>query len=665
MAVAPMLKVTVLGHGGALRPTIDLLQAAGVIEIVSRDVTLADLEAVAVDAERVRELEERIADATFARDLLGRYRTYEAPFSTFISEKVHIGVDEFDALEPDEAFVGLYWACERIAERIADIERERTRLHALVAELAPWESLRLEISQWQDTEHVALFCGTVPEAAAAEIRQTLRDAVEYVSVAEVGRAAEREAWVVMAHRDVLDEVRSTLLLTEFVAASFPDLTGYPAEERVHASERLEVIAAEQAEIESEAEALAEEHHARVTALVQALLTRKDAEEVKGCFTASERAFVASGWVPAARKNELVAALAPVGSDVDVSFAEPEPGDAVPVELANPALIRPFEVLTDLYGRPRYGDLDPTPFFAGFYFFFFGLCIGDAGYGALLAAAAYLIKNKLDVAPGVRKFMDLLMLGGVASAIVGVATRSYFALSEESLPAFLRYQPIVDPLPGIMIMLAFSVALGVVHVSLGVIVNAYRRIKAGDVAGALFEELTTIALFLVVGVVLVWPATIGWLLPWSLGAAVVLKGRVLERLFVDRSLGGTAAGVGKGLLGLYGLVGYASDFLSYTRLAALGLASLLVGDTMNRLAGLVSEIPFGVGLVGAILILVVGHAFNVVIALLGAFVHSTRLQFVEFFSKFYEGGGRPFAPFAPRTKQVVLHPATGESEGGVR
>jgi V/A-type H+/Na+-transporting ATPase subunit I len=137
------------------------------------------------------------------------------------------------------------------------------------------------------------------------------------------------------------------------------------------------------------------------------------------------------------------------------------------------------------------------------------------------------------------------------------------------------------------------------------------------------------------------------------------------VLVHRSVKGTVIGFGRGLLGLYGLVGYASDFLSYTRLAALGLASLLVGDVMNRLAGLVVDIPFGFGILAAVLILVVGHTFNVVINLLGAFVHPTRLQFVEFFSKFYEGGGRPFAPFAPRTKSVVLHPDTGAQEGGAQ
>jgi len=121
---------------------------------------------------------------------------------------------------------------------------------------------------------------------------------------------------------------------------------------------------------------------------------------------------------------------------------------------------------------------------------------------------------------------------------------------------------------------------------------------------------------------------------------------------------------RGFLGAYNMIGIGSDFLSYTRLAALGLASLMVGDAMNRLAELASSIPVA-GLLAAALILVVGHTFNVVINVLGAFVHPTRLQYVEFFSKFYEAGGRSFAPFAPRTERLVLHPrAAGEEEGGV-
>jgi V/A-type H+/Na+-transporting ATPase subunit K len=151
-------------------------------------------------------------------------------------------------------------------------------------------------------------------------------------------------------------------------------------------------------------------------------------------------------------------------------------------------------------------------------------------------------------------MNLVALGGVASIIVGVATRSYFAMGEETLPGFLRYEPLLEPLDEVMTLLIISVALGVVQVSLGVIVNAIRRAREGDLIGALSVEITTLALFVAIGVVVAIPQTVGWLLPAAFGAAVVFKGRILEEIIVGRSAKRALIGFGRGLLGLYGLVG---------------------------------------------------------------------------------------------------------------
>jgi V/A-type H+/Na+-transporting ATPase subunit I len=665
VAIARMLKVSVIGHVAVLDQTVRLLQRAGVVQVEVREVPLEAVGALEPDQDRLNVLEERVARASFVRDFLGRFHTSEAPFSTFVTEKVHLPVSEFEQLCDDGSLGELCTECDGMAERLGVIERERTRLRSLVHDLAPWEDLHLQITQWKGTEHVALFTGTVPLSASQGVRQALREAVTDVSVAEVGESVQREAWVVMAHIGSLEEVRATLSLTEFIEVSFPGLQDYPAEERARALAMLEALEAEHDEIVARATELASADHAHAVALVQALLSQRDAEEIRADFAGTERVFVVCGWITDSEHEGLITSLEPVAADVDITFEPPAPQDRVPVRLVNPVLVRPFEILTDLYGRPRYDQIDPTPLLAGFFFLFFGMCIGDVGYGLMLGTAAYLIKTRLDVAAGVRKFMDLLMLGSVAAILVGFATRSFFALPAENLPSFLQYEPLVDPLNEVMTLLIISVALGVVHVSVGVVTSAVQRWRAGDILGAISVDLSTIGLFIAVGVAVAFPDTVGWLLPVAFGLALVLKGRMLEQALLHRSAKGTVIGFGRGLLGLYGLVGYASDFLSYTRLAALGLASLLVGDVMNRLAGLVVDIPFGFGILAAVLILVVGHTFNVVINLLGAFVHPTRLQFVEFFSKFYEGGGRPFAPFAPRTKSVVLHPDTGAPEGGAQ
>ncbi len=489
--------------------------------------------------------------------------------------------------------------------------------------------------------------------------QSLRDSVTEVSVAEVGSDSERQAWVVMAHCSVLTAVRSTLAFTEFSEASFPGLADYPAEEISRTLNRLADLDPEEAALKRRASEL-EPHYAHTFALVQALLTRRDALEVRDNFAATERTFMAHGWVPERSHDALERSLSPVGDEVDVSFAAPKPGQLVPVALENPWFLRPFEVLTDLYGRPTYGGIDPTPLLAGFFFLFFGMCIGDVGYGVVLMVAAYLIKTRLDIAPGVQRFMDLLIAGGLSSVFVGIAMRSYFALSTEQLPGFLRYEPLLDPLEDIITLLIASVVIGVVHVLFGVFVNVYRLVKAGDWPTAVQEDLSSVLLLVALGVTAL-TGEFAWF-GWSVAVSTVLKGRIIEALLERKPLR-ALIGIPKGLLGLYGLSGYVSDFLSYTRLAALGLASLLVGQVMNILAGMVSGAPWGIGLVAGALILVVGHAFNLVINLLGAFVHSARLQFVEFFGKFYEAGGRAYAPFARRTASLVLHPVAGEQEGG--
>jgi V/A-type H+-transporting ATPase subunit I len=678
VSVARMLKVTVIAHGSISDELVDRLQHAGALEVAAypapevmasdspehqgddetldSEVGLSVLKPMAIDEDRLHRLDEQIADAQFVRDFLGRFHVNEAPFATFVSEKFHFTREEYLGLDPDGNFIALYRECDRISDRLASLEREVARLSGLIHHLEPWSGLHLQISQWKGSEHVVLFTGTVPEASSQDIRQSLREAIDLVSVAEVGAAGSREAWVVMAHREALASVRSALSLTEFEEVGFPDLQDYPAEESACAAERIVELQQERIDLEERASGLAEKY-AHTFALVEMLLSRRDAVEVRNEFMASERAFLISGWLPEYRRDELMKDLAPVTREVDIVFEDPAPGDEVPVELKNPAWMRPFESLTDLYGRPRYGDVDPTPFVAPFFFLFFGICIGDVGYGIVLMLACWLIKTRLDVAPGVKKFMDLFIYGGVASIIAGIPTRSYFALAEGSLPAFLRYTPVLDLPDDATTFLVFSVALGVVHVLLGVLINAYSYVKHGD-PGRAAGEISVIVFIASIAVGVLAPDLMTVSISTGAGLLILTKGRI----WGVRGPIGFLKSLGGGLLGLYDVVGIASDFISYSRLAALGMASLLVGSVMNDLAAMVGG-GGGVAVLAGALIFIVGHTFNIVINLLSAFVHPARLQFVEFFGKFYEGGGRPYRPFTLRQQSVVLHSGTSEAEGG--
>jgi len=707
-----MLKVTVLGHAPVMDDVIDALQRADVLEIETHPFEQLVTLDVAPDDERLRTLDEQAADAIFVRDFLRRYHVAEQAFSAFVSEKFHLSRDEYLGLRFDHRFMRLYKQTLTISDGLAANERERARLVTLAHDLEPWEGMHLEISRWRGTDRTVLFTGTVPASQGSEIREALRQEVDTVTVDELGPVGDRQAWVVFAHTSRAEETRTFLARNDFTEVTFGGLHESPAEERARALARIEELDAETEKLTDRATELSREQYHRAVALVQAIQSERDALLVRRDFGASERTFVISGWVRESGAHELEAALAGFDGDVDVTLAPPTDEDRPPVELNNPTWLKPLEVLTDLYGRPRYGELDPTPMIAPFFLAFFGICIGDVGYGAMLIGGAWAVKTYLDVAPGVKRFCSLMMYGGATAMLFGVAFASYFALPVDILPPFLQSLQLLDPLNELTTFLLFTLVLGVIQVFFGVLIAAYDAFRRGDRAEAVFGQLSTIFLFGSIAAMVVsgngvwlsiglvgtmlmqgraieaalgdaekpmWDRAIGvaWLLVAILSGVMmgadsvwlwlgVLAGASIVGAIVSKSARAAVLGLLGGAYAVYGMSAFVGDILSYTRLAALGLSGSLVGYVFNLLAGLVWEpamslmsgggigIAFGVIVaLMSVAVFVVGHVFNVVINLLGAFVHPARLQFVEFFSKFYEAGGRVFRPFARRAENLVL------------
>ncbi len=714
-----MLKTTAIAYGPAVDDLAERLESVGVLDLTRSKYDLPDLAGDIIE-QRIRALDEKVADAEFCVSFLGRFRTPDVALSSFISEKVHMSDKEFRSLVADQRFADLYRECELLAGQLASFERERAQLHRRIAELGPWHDLRLQISRWQGTVNVALFTGTVPSPDAETIRQRLRETAAEVSIEQLGSVGGLQAWVVMAHRSVVNEVRSALTITGFTEVSFPELSNYPVEEVRLAEARLERIARKEREAIDRATELAAEHYPSTLALSERLASDRTCLQARSRFGATERTVVIAGWVPEQRLGDLKDALRPMGSYTDLTFEEPSPDEEPPVLLDNPPWLRPFEALTELYGRPRYREVDPTPRLALFFWIFFGMTLGDVGYGAALVVATQAMKHVLDVGPGVKRFMDLLSYGGVSAMVIGVLTGSWFAVDPARLPSALRTMMLIDPVKDVLPALGVAIALGVVHIVYGFMISARSRLKDGDVEGAVTGPLAALWLLLVVvafvlGVTGVLPSvSAGPVLAVGLLVALTMKGRAfrapssagaagwrravawgwLGALFVwtiAAATGSAPAFSGWALLAttivgvvaiaplratvlalllgayeIYGMTSLMSDFLSYTRLTALGLASTLVGQVVNLLAEMVWPVsigPFPVGVLAGIAILVGMHAVNLGINLLGAFVHPTRLQFVEFFSKFYEGGGRAYAPFSAVTTSVVLHPAGRGQEGG--
>lgn len=401
--------------------------------------------------------------------------------------------------------------------------------------------------------------------------------------------------------------------------------------------------------------------------------RADKNLVKQQFT-----FILKGWIGQRSQKLLEEKIMAKFKDVAVFISETGPDDDVPVILENKSLIQPFEFITTIYGMPKYNELDPTPFLAPFFFLYFGLCVSDAGYGIMLIAMCWFALKKFRLGPQGKKFFKLFLYCGISTIIIGILTGSWFG----NLPDILAqnnqmFVPlkklkdsliILDPLQEPTKLLGIALSFGIVQVWFGNIVAAIGNIKNKRYLDILFDQVTMLTfLFGLTGFGLIFLKLID-----DKSASVfkyaTLVGAIGLILTQGRSEKGTGAKLFFGIYNLYNsLSGYLSDVLSYSRLWALGLVTGVMASTINLISIQFSQIAisflpflnkiiFIKILLGGVVLTVVfllGHTVAFFMNLLGAFVHPVRLQFVEFFSKFFKSGGRTFRPFKVETKYINL------------
>ncbi len=406
-------------------------------------------------------------------------------------------------------------------------------------------------------------------------------------------------------------------------------------------------------IENKAKAAAVEYLSTLKIAHDIYTWKKERQETLKIAKTTKRVAVFEGWSEAEElenfKNNLKKAELPA----EVVEVTPQKDEVPPVELKNNSLIQPFEIITRLYGLPTHKDIDPTPFLAGFFFLFFGLSLTDVGYGLFLMAVALLVVFYFKVSATVKLFGKLLFLMGLSSALVGVVFGGYLGIDASKLPDLLQklqqFDPIGNPLP----VFYMALGLGVVQVMFGMLLKIYSDSKNNRLVDGVLDQGPWLLLF--ASLIAYGAASLGYLgaftaeaiLPLiyiSLIAVVVASGRAGKTIFEK---------IQKSLLSLYDSIGYFSDILSYSRLLALGLATSALAFAVNLIADIVRDIVPYVGAVLAILILVVGHLFTLVVNTLGAFIHSARLQFVEFFGKFISGTGRTFKPLKRKESYVTI------------
>jgi V/A-type H+-transporting ATPase subunit I len=388
---------------------------------------------------------------------------------------------------------------------------------------------------------------------------------------------------------------------------------------------------------------------------------KSRKDIEIYLKQTQKVIIIEGWILEKDINKLKKQLFKENKELEMIFSNPKENDNIPVALINNKFIQPFESITELYGIPQYKEFDPTPLLMPFFFIFFGMCLSDAGYGLVMMGLFYFASKKFKAEGRAKKFFNLLILGGFSSFIAGALMGSWLGNTLDFLPYqmifirnfLLNKIALINPINNSMPILILSLILGLIQIYTGIITKFFANIKNKKVADGLMDQGSWLLLFtgiIMLGIVNLFslPKLIA-----LLSKCMIIGGALSIVLSQGRANKNIIKRIGAGIFTLYGITGYLGDVLSYSRLFALGLTTGIVAVLINTLVLLIKDIPY-IGFLFAILIFIGGHLFNMVISIMSAFIHSARLQYVEFFTKFYLGGGTAFIPFKLETKYVKIH-----------
>ena len=646
MAIVKMKRIRVIAMAADRERLLEELQDMGCVEISQPTEQLADPAWTALLHRAPSDLLDVKSDLADARAALDALRKYAQIREGLFVRRQTVTAREF--LDP-EAAARARTACKEIAALLAQISglaAEQNHIQAQRETLLPWRSLDYPL-EGADTEHVLFRLCVCPAAVELDL---VRDELSGLAaeLTEVSADREQHYLFLACHRGDEEAAMAALRPHGFGMVSFPECTGLPAENL----DRMERAAEN-----------SKQEEARVAAQIAGYRgiwgdLRRYADRLttnaalqSGCERMLTNGTIAffEGWAPAERMGRLQELFETLGCAWEAE--DPNGNQEPPVLLSNPRWMRPINVVTEMYSLPAYRGIDPNPLIFWFFIFFFGFMFADVGYGLILLIACTVVTRKYAPKGTVGYLFSLGRYLGVSTILCGALTSGFFGdvipvfaenflgLSADQLPLWLQtfdsgivFSPISDP----MTVLLAALVIGVVQLLVGQCVHIYLCFRDRHPWDGILDVLPWWTVFAGIG-----------LLALGRGSACLLAGLIAlvctqghtRRGFFGKLLGGVAS--------LYNITSWLSDVLSYSRLMALMLATSVIASVMNTLGALPGN------LVAFILIFLIGHTFNIGVNLIGTFVHAARLQYLEFYSKFYEEGGTSFQPLQYETQYVDI------------
>ena len=646
MAIVKMKKFTLFAFEAERKRLLEELQRFGYVNFSKSDPTeefdyLKDVEVSTVGNNYVEE-STRIK---WMIDYVGRFVEKEKGLSALKKGPIVYTFNELEKEANSYDYITDFNELSDISKKIDSNNQKITAIDNSIKEISPWKSIKEPIEDLNSFRKLKFIMGYLPTKSLEKFRTSIVD-LKSTYFEEIDIVGRNSYCIIFTNQLEKEAVYENLRLNSFSEVNL-EIKGVVSEEIQRLEDEKKILEEENSKLTDEIKKFTVnlQKMQSVYEYYQNLSLRNT---VVSNFKATDKLDIIQGYVPADKENnfkELLEKLSASKVYLEIEDAKKDDPD-VPIILKNNKIASLFESVTKMYALPKYDEVDPTFILSIFYWIFFGMMVADFAYGLILFVGSGIALMTLKFNDSTKKFLKFFFALSFSTMIWGLIYSSAFG-DLITLPT-----QILDSSKDFMTVLMLSLAFGGVHLAFGLGMKAYVLIKNGMPMDAFYDvflwylTLTTVIL-VIVGKVITLPSIVNTIAFY--GMIVGMLGIIAFGARDSKSIAGRIAG---GLYSLYGITSYIGDFVSYLRLMALGLAGGFIAVAIN----IIVKMLVGGGIVGIIfgvIVFVFAQLFNIFLSFLSAYVHTSRLMYVEFFSKFYEGGGKAFKKFRSENKYIEV------------
>lgn len=673
MSVLPMKRVFIAALKKDRKSIVECLQRLGVVEINTESTASLfgevreDSVFEQIDTSSARTTFEKNSNlATQALLVLDREFPEEKGMLASFEGREKMTHSKYETLvtRRDE-IMDVVYHLNNLNKQKLEAEAEIPKLINQLEMLTPWLSFDLPLD-YSGTRHTSAYVGTLQSKYSEEEIKALfsekAPTLDMIDISVISSTEEQTALMVLCHKSQAKETEDVLRSLGFSKPALPPVVPTELEKELKAS--LKEQEAKVVEVKKEIEKYANMRY-ELTFIIDYFSLRAEKYSLIGDLYQSKNVFFISGYVASKDVKLLEEKLNEF--DVISEYTDPADDENVPVILSNNAYSRPIEGVVAGYSLPGRGEVDPTFIASLFYYGLYGLMLSDAAYGLIMVFATLFVLKKFKgrLEEGTKRMLEMFFGCGVATTIWGFIFGSFFGdvipkVSETFFGTRVDLPRLLDSVADPVTLLGIAFIIGITHLFCGLGIAFYTKLKQKSYTEAIFDVFCWYLLFGGAVGLLITTNMIQEMFKFSINfppfvvsifTVITLLGAVGILLMGGRESKNPVKRLLKGLYALYGISGYLSDVLSYSRLLALGLATGVISQVFNTIATMPGASLFGA--VFFIVIFVIGHTINILINALGAYVHTNRLEYVEFFGKFYNGGGKEFTPFKENTKYFTV------------